>query len=199
MLSSILDIHGEGMLGNGSFHSELVLLTLCSLEITCSFVFDSYHLYQTTAGRRYSYSVVVDVTGMHLDVLCLYMTGLHIFSLCSGFVCAESSITGMSLLGCLESYFPWCYFSPLMTVSALRSVQPFSRFSVALCTQSLMYMHMLMSIQIQIGAIALLNKEIFLKKLLTPKLKILIYIFMSFWTFVPFFFGSLAVLLNAIK
>ncbi len=127
------------------------------------------------------------------------MTGLHIFSLCSGFVFAESSITGMSLLGCLESYFPWCYFSPLMTVSALRSVQPFSRFSVALCTQSLMCMHMLMSIQIQIGAIALLNKEIFFKKLLTPKLKILIYIFMSFWTYVPFFFGSLAVLLNAIK
>jgi len=88
VLSSILDIHGEGMLGNGSFHSELVLLTLCSLEITCSFVFDSYHFYQTTAGRRYSYSVVVDVTGMHIDVLCLYMTGLHIFSLCSGFVCA---------------------------------------------------------------------------------------------------------------
>lgn len=52
---------------------------------------------------------------MHLDVLCLYMTGLHIFSLCSGFVCAESSITGMSLLGAFilpGKLFPLVLFLP---------------------------------------------------------------------------------------
>lgn len=85
--------------------------------MTCLSLFDSYHLSPFPNDCRQAVLVVfvVDVTGMQLDVLCLCMTGLHRFSLCSGFVGAESSITDVSLLGAFilpGKLFPSVLFLP---------------------------------------------------------------------------------------